>query len=189
MRGLDLSVGRRSGRNPTIRAPSARLADGARRRLPAGMTPDYRQAARRHLGDAEHLLAAGRAQNADQLFGLSAECSLKAVAVALGVRTQPDGSVDRPHRLHADKLWPAMHALLHERAAGRWSALLGTGEAFSDWSVDQSATPTARPPGSPATSAPVSGPRARRTRSRSTWGSDDASLRSSTRAGARLHAR
>ncbi len=46
------------------------------------MSEDYRDAAQRHLQDAEFLyqLAPARMANASHLYGLSAECSLKVIA-------------------------------------------------------------------------------------------------------------
>jgi len=47
------------------------------------MPTDFRDAAERHFEDAGYLEAGNRPANADHLFGLSAECALKAVMQGL----------------------------------------------------------------------------------------------------------
>lgn len=70
------------------------------------MSTDFRDTSARHFEDAEILLAQTRAANADHLFGLSAECSLKAVMLALGMAVNTDGApADRgPQGPHAGAL-------------------------------------------------------------------------------------
>jgi hypothetical protein len=44
--------------------------------------------------------------NAGQLFGLSAECALKAAMLSLGMTLRPDGTpADRQHCVHLSQLW------------------------------------------------------------------------------------
>ena len=65
------------------------------------MPIDFCDAAQRHWEDAGYLLADARPANADQLFGLSAECALKAIMLALGMTLRADGAPEKPqHRVH-----------------------------------------------------------------------------------------
>ena len=50
---------------------------------------DFVDAHFRHWGDAELLFTNGRWANADQMYGFSAECGMKAVMVALGMPISP----------------------------------------------------------------------------------------------------
>lgn len=50
---------------------------------------DFADAHRRHWGDAELLFRSRRLGNADHLYGLSAECGLKAVAEGLEMPVAP----------------------------------------------------------------------------------------------------
>ena len=52
---------------------------------------DFHDAHRRHWQDAELLRKHGRWANADQLYGFSAECGLKAVMKALGMAVDSMG--------------------------------------------------------------------------------------------------
>jgi hypothetical protein len=102
------------------------------------MSTDFRDAARRHLDDAELLLNGNRIPNADQLFGLSAECSLKAVMVALGMATDNAGTPkDRGHKLHMPDQWAAFQSFASGRLASRYLEPLEQQNPFADWSVDQ----------------------------------------------------
>lgn len=102
------------------------------------MSTDFRDAARRHLDDAELLLNDGRIPNADQLFGLSAECSLKAVMVALGMATDSAGTPqDRGHKVHMPDQWAAFQSFASGRLASRYLEPLDTHNPFVDWDVEQ----------------------------------------------------
>ncbi len=102
------------------------------------MSTDFRDAARRHLDDAELLLNDNRIPNADQLFGLSAECSLKAVMVALGMTITRRGTpVDRGHKVHMPEQWAAFQSFASGRLASRYLEPLEQQNPFADWSVDQ----------------------------------------------------
>jgi len=59
------------------------------------MPVDFYDACKRHWNDAEHLFDQKRLANADHLFGLAAECALKAVMVALGMTLLPDGKPEK----------------------------------------------------------------------------------------------
>lgn len=100
-------------------------------------TVNYWEAALRHYHDGMALLAAQptpRDANADQLFGLAAECALKAVLVWVGVPTDADGGVrDRGLREHIDALWPEYVNHPDGRVAARYQ--IASSNPFQDWSI------------------------------------------------------
>ena len=102
------------------------------------MSTDFRDAAERHIEDAELLLAEDRDANADHVFGLSAECSLKTIMLALGMAVTPDGTpTDRGHKVHMPELWAAFQSFSAGRLASRYLEPLDKGNPFADWSIDQ----------------------------------------------------
>ena len=103
------------------------------------MPVDFRDAAERHWEDAGHLLANIRLANADHLFGLSAECALKAVMLSLGMPLRPDGEpADRLHRVHINRLWNEFVAFAHDRGGARYTAgINGISNPFDDWDINQ----------------------------------------------------
>ena len=97
------------------------------------MTPqdvDFADAHRRHWEDAELLYDHERWANADQLYGFSAECGLKAVMRSLGMPVETPGQ----YRKHVQELWPIFEDFAKDRDGGRYLDLLPDGEPFSDWS-------------------------------------------------------
>lgn len=104
---------------------------------------DFPGAAKRHWGDAGHLLTDRRLPNADQLFGLSAECALKAVMVGLGMALRADGAPDsRRHRVHINELWDEFLTFASNRGGARYSAHLSTlSSPFVDWDIAQRYAP------------------------------------------------
>ena len=103
------------------------------------MSPDFRDAAERHWEDATYLLADSRLANADHLFGLSAECALKALMLGLGMVLRPDGAPQDPkHRVHINNLWDEFIGLATGPDGARYAALLsGTSNPFKYWDVAQ----------------------------------------------------
>ncbi len=102
------------------------------------MPSDFKDAAARHMIDAEILLGEAHLANADHLFGIAAECSLKAVMIALGMDTHADGTPrDKAHKVHANLLWAAFQSFAQGRMAARYLEPLDTGSPFSDWDVHQ----------------------------------------------------
>jgi len=102
------------------------------------VTDDFTDAHDRHWRDAEYLsgfvsrlLGFASLANADHLYGLSAECGLKAVLVAAG---QP---IEKPYKDHVDKVWPLFVSFAHGRLGARYLAMLPAGEPFRDWEVSQ----------------------------------------------------
>ena len=103
------------------------------------MSINYRAASGRHLHDGRLLLGEQRSANADHLFGLSAECSLKAVMEALGMKMKADGSapVDRGHKVHMPALWAAFQSFARGQLEARYVTPLDHGNPFSNWKIDQ----------------------------------------------------
>jgi hypothetical protein len=102
------------------------------------MSTDFRDASERHFDDAEALRSLQRIANADHLYGVSAECSLKAVMVALGMATKPDGAPeDRGHKVHMPELWAAFQSFAEGCLASRYMEPLDHRNPFADWFIDQ----------------------------------------------------
>ena len=94
---------------------------------------DFFDAHRRHWEDAEILFGRDRWANADQLYGLSAECGLKAVMKTLGMRVDTAGSPIAPeHRVHVQKLWPIFVTFAGDRDGARYLSPLPSGRPFAD---------------------------------------------------------
>jgi hypothetical protein len=103
------------------------------------MPVDFCDAAQRHWEDAGYLLADARLANADHLFGLSAECALKAIMLALGMTLRPDGApADRQHRVHINQLWNEFVSFANARSGAHYaSPLSGIPNPFMNWDVNQ----------------------------------------------------
>ncbi len=102
------------------------------------MNLNFRDASERHLGDGELLLDEDRSANADYLFGISAECSLKAIMERLGMATSRVGSPKDPgHKVHMPALWAAFQSFAGGRLAPRYIEPLDAENPFADWKVDQ----------------------------------------------------
>lgn len=104
------------------------------------MSTDFKDASARHFDDAELLISQTqpRAANADHLFGLSAECSLKAVMLGLGMAVKSDGApADKGHRVHMPELWAAFQSFAQGQLASRYLEPLDKQNLFADWEIDQ----------------------------------------------------
>ena len=98
---------------------------------------DYFDAHRRHWEDAELLLQNTRWASADQMYGFSAECGLKAVMKALGMPVDATGAPKkRRHRKHMPYLWPVFRAFAQGHGGIRYSSQLPEDNLFHDWSID-----------------------------------------------------
>lgn len=93
---------------------------------------DFVDAHRRHWTDAELLYGDRRWPNADHLYGLSAECGLKAVMRRLGMPAE----TPREYREHLPKLWSKFEDYAKDRDGGRCLQLLPGDQPFADWSID-----------------------------------------------------
>jgi len=102
------------------------------------MDCDFLDAAQRHWDDAELLLTQDRLATADHLLGISAECALKAVMVALGMGLNARGAPKaREHMVHIDGLWAAFQSFAQGRMGARYIEPLEPGHPFGDWSPGQ----------------------------------------------------
>jgi hypothetical protein len=104
------------------------------------METNFSEAAKRHWQDALLLREGKRLPNADQLFGLSAECALKEVMIRLGAPTNAGGDLSqRSHWQHIDALWSEFQAFAAGRSGSRSLSALAAFVAnpFSDWHTSQ----------------------------------------------------
>ena len=98
---------------------------------------NFRDAHVRHWQDAELLFGAQCWANADQLYGYSAECGLKAVMLALGMRVSDAGSpTNRRYRQHFPTLWAGFRSFVHGRPIGSLVHHLPQANPFAGWSQD-----------------------------------------------------
>ena len=95
---------------------------------------DFIDAHRRHWTDAELLFDHDRWANADQLYGFSAECGLKAVMTTLGMPVDTHGIPGPEHRVHVQELWSIFERFAGDRGGARLLRSLPVGAPFSDWS-------------------------------------------------------
>ena len=96
---------------------------------------DFVDAHHRHWEDAELLFQNARWASADQMYGFSAECGLKAVMKALGMPVDATGApAEREHRRHAQDLWPVFRTFVQGLGGARYSGRLPKNNPFRDWS-------------------------------------------------------
>ncbi|MBI4863361.1 MAG: hypothetical protein HY815_24310 [Candidatus Riflebacteria bacterium] len=101
------------------------------------MCDDYANAAVRHFRDGQLLEEGRRLPNADQLFGLAAECAVKTALVTVPGVAQ-DGTLSDRHRQHIDRLWDLMPLQgIQRRYRGLVAVLKGLRRPFADWSIEQ----------------------------------------------------
>lgn len=99
------------------------------------MATHFREAAQRHYGDATQLLSLGRLGGADHLYGLSAECALKAILVGLRVLPADGPPQKSRYRKHINELWAEF--ALYMGTQGRSAYALPAQSPFDDWGVEQ----------------------------------------------------
>ena len=97
---------------------------------------DFIDAHRRHLEDANLLFDKARWANADHLYGLSAECGLKAIMLSLGMSVDAGGTpIESEHRRHVNGLWPVFEDFAQGSGGEAYLASLPSGDPFSGWSI------------------------------------------------------
>lgn len=99
------------------------------------MNADFQDAHARHWEDAEHLFRTQRWANADHLYGVAAECGLKALMLVFGMpfdqeKNRPRKSEDRAH---ANGLWTRYEAYICGFQGGGYD--LQAENPFSDWDI------------------------------------------------------
>ena len=104
----------------------------------ATMPPDFADAHERHWQDANVLLSDGRLANADQLYGFSAECGLKALMAVFGMEMNAEGPAHKKDRMHINRLLPRYESYRgnsqHMSAA---AYRIASEAAFDDWDASQ----------------------------------------------------
>ena len=112
------------------------------RRPPPKLPTDYLDAMERHWEDAELFWnqEPKRLANADQLYGLVAECGLKALMTKL-VRGYFDHNLGRPSNradlVHADGIWSCYMNYSQGGAAARYALPTNTNiNPFGQWEID-----------------------------------------------------
>lgn len=97
---------------------------------------DFSDAHSLHWEDAELLYDRERWANADQLYGFSAECGLKAVMLSLGMDVHPATGMpkEKEHQTHVRKLWSEFTDFVAGRDGARYLVLLPRDTPFDDWS-------------------------------------------------------
>jgi hypothetical protein len=98
---------------------------------------DFYDSAQRHWGDANYLLSKTRLPNADQLFGLSAECALKAIMLPLGMPMKNGRPADGKKHGHINVLWDEFITFANGKGQAHYAAALGTTNPFVNWDVGQ----------------------------------------------------
>ena len=96
---------------------------------------DFADARARHWGDAEVLFAGGRWANADHLYGLSAECGLKAVMLRL-LGMADDLPPSSKYRKHVNDLWRLFEDFAQQKDGARYLRLMPEGDPFADWAIE-----------------------------------------------------
>jgi hypothetical protein len=111
--------------------------------LIAPMDTDFLDAAHRHLMDARLLdRKHGRYANADHLYGIAAECMLKAIMVGLGATLSTKGNLqERAHRQHIDTLWGEYCAFAAGRGGISYLPFPSHHCLFAGWRIDQRYAP------------------------------------------------
>jgi hypothetical protein len=97
---------------------------------------DFKDAHDRHFADANTLYHANRWANADHLYGLSAECGLKALMVSFGMQLQTNGAPNKSDKEHINKLLPRYEAYRSGHHEGINYPLSQT-NPFTNWDVNQ----------------------------------------------------
>ncbi len=102
------------------------------------MNADFLDAHHRHLCDADCLFGASRLANADHLYGMAAECGLKHLMVAFGMKTDTTGAPlnRKTDWIHADKAWMRYETYQSGHVDGTQYGL-PLFNPFTDWKVEQ----------------------------------------------------
>ena len=96
---------------------------------------DFVDAHGRHWEDAELLFTSGRWANADQLYGFSAECGLKAIMTDLGMQVDNEGKpVQQEHLEHVQALWQVFRDFADGHGGREYVRQLPHQNPFAGWS-------------------------------------------------------
>jgi hypothetical protein len=100
------------------------------------MDENFTQSALRHWRDAELLKAQNHVENADQLYGIAAECALKSALVS-SPHFAVNGELQKGYKEHIDILWDKIQVQSLEKRFPGLPAVLSASNPFQDWNVDQ----------------------------------------------------
>ena len=100
------------------------------------MPVDFLDAHIRHREDAKVLEGSERWANADHLYGMSAECGLKALMTAFGMPTAGGDPVEGVDKKHIDQLWDRYEAYRSGSPAGP-GYRLPSPNPFAAWRAEQ----------------------------------------------------
>jgi len=96
---------------------------------------DFLDAMDRHWRDAELLRRKERLANADHLYGLSAECGLKAIMQRLGMEMRNNMPRLHQDRQHINALWDRYESYRSHRRRNASFSLRWRQNPFANWSV------------------------------------------------------
>jgi len=119
--------------------PSVPPQDGG---TPPSPPVHYVDAARRHMADANSLLASRRNANAGQLYGFVAECGLKALLIACGVTPDANGEIPSNTRFRqhvpilANRIVAEGNLIPESSRAAQYLTSLAHLDKFADWAID-----------------------------------------------------
>ena len=107
------------------------------------MKTDFQDAARRHLIDAQILDGQHhRYANADHLYGIAAECMLKAIMVGLGAPVSRKGNPhERAHKTHINELWSEFCAFASGAGGASYMPFAAHQQPFEVWDINQRYAP------------------------------------------------
>lgn len=98
------------------------------------MRVNFSEAAKRHFKDGDILMNAERMMNASQLFGLAAECALKAVLCKRGLLTiGSTGAPQKEFKVHIDELWGIYNSRMNGPSDNHF--LMQPNSPFTDWHI------------------------------------------------------
>ena len=100
------------------------------------MNTDFTNAFTRHFNDAQLLLEKQRFANASQLYGLAAECGLKALMIKFGMPLRGESPQKQQDRVHADGIWQRYQSYQGGHSLGATYVLIPQ-NPFSAWSIHQ----------------------------------------------------
>ena len=99
------------------------------------MPTDFFDAHERHWLDAELLYKNTRLANADQLYGLSAECGLKRLMLIFGMPMNGDIPHKKKDKKHIDVIWSRYES--YRSGHHRSVYALPSENPFDDWDISQ----------------------------------------------------
>ena len=104
------------------------------------MAENFKESAYRMYADAETLAVGGQLGTPDHLYGLAAECALKAVLVEIGVISIPMTQQQKnTYKVHADEIWNEYLTAI----SGRTALSVNSTNPFSGWRVQHRYEPNA----------------------------------------------